>query len=372
MFKKIYRSALYVLYLTLVVFILLEIVLRIYNPIPVRLKGESIVLPINQEIALKNDFECFDPLIIHTKNSLGFRGEEKPGNFSEIESIIAVGGSTTECYFVSDDKVWTQVAQDSLRKKQPDIWINNAGLNGHSTFGHKILLRDHIVNLQPKKILFLTGINDIGREDLGEFDKSMLKGNYVTLSESTVKNLLKTAANNSEAINLIYNISKSLNAKDKNIFIDRVLELNPKDTLTLSKTYINQRVEEHDVFVKSYISRITDLHKICVDNGIEPMFMTQPYLFGAGIDPVTGTDLAKYKLGDERNGELIWEQLEAYNNALKEYCIANNLFLIDLANELPKSNEFFYDEMHYTNAGSIKIGQIIAAKLTDRRIKNPR
>jgi hypothetical protein len=371
MWKKVYRSLLYVVYLVVIVFVLFEAVLRIYNPIPVRLKGESIVLPINQEISLKNDFACFDPVIIHSKNSLGFRGPEKPENFDEVESIIAVGGSTTECYFVSDDKVWTKVLQDSLRKTQPGVWVNNAGLNGHSTFGHKILLRDHVSKLKPKKIIFLTGINDIGREDLGDFDKAMLRGNYVTSSKSKVKNVLKTAANNSEVINLIYNVSKALDAKDKHIFIDRVLELNPKDTLLLSDFYIKKRVEEQDNFVKNYTDRVTDLHNMCVENGIEPIFMTQPYLFGIGTDPVTGTDLAKYKLSDNRNGELVWKQLEKYNAALRKYCIDNNLFLIDLANELPKSNKYFYDEMHYTNAGSIRIGQIVARGFTDRRIKKP-
>jgi hypothetical protein len=45
----------------------------------------------------------------YTKNSLGFTtGLKKPENFEEVESIIAVGGSTTECYFVSDDKIWTK------------------------------------------------------------------------------------------------------------------------------------------------------------------------------------------------------------------------------------------------------------------------
>jgi hypothetical protein len=122
----------------------------------------------------------------------------------------------------------------------------------------------------------------------------------------------------------------------------------------------------------SYSNRIANLHKVCVKNGIEPIFMMQPYLFEVGADPVTGTDLAKYKFSDNRNGELVWKQLEEYNNAFRKYYTDSNLFFVDLANELPKSNEYFYDEMHYTNAGSIRIGQIVARAFTDRRIKNQR
>jgi hypothetical protein len=79
-------------------------------------------------------------------------------------------------------------------------------------------------------------------------------------------------------------------------------------------------------------------------------------VLGIGTDSVTRTDLAKYKLSDDRNGELVWKQLEEYNDALRKYCKYNNVFLIDLASKLPKSNEYFYDEMHYTSAGSIRIG----------------
>jgi|GEM_PF-1820099 hypothetical protein len=69
--------------------------------------------------------------------------------------------------------------------------------------------------------------------------------------------------------------------------------------------------------------------------------MTQLYVFGIGTDSVTRTDLAKYKLSDNRNDELVWKQLEKYNDALHTYCIDSSMFLVELANELPKSNEYF-------------------------------
>jgi hypothetical protein len=98
-------------------------------------------------------------------------------------------------------------------------WVNNARLNGHSTFGYKILLWDHATKRKPKKITFLSRINDINREDLGDFDKAMLKGNYVTSSKS--KNFLKMAANSSDFTNLIYNVLKGLGIKDKYILTER-------------------------------------------------------------------------------------------------------------------------------------------------------
>jgi hypothetical protein len=99
--------------------------------------------------------------------------------------------------------------------------------------------------------------------------------------------------------------------------------------------------------------------------------MTQLYVLGIGTDSVTRTDLAKYELSNHRDGELVRKQLEMYNDALREHHTNNITFLIDLDN-VPKSNERPYDEMHYTNAGSIRIGQIVVRGFTDHRIKNQR
>jgi hypothetical protein len=89
---------------------LLESLFRIYNPFPVRIKGNNIVFLINQKYIIENDDNPkIDNKIIHTKNSLGFRGPDIPDNFSKYLSIIIVGGSTSECYYLSDNNDWPNV-----------------------------------------------------------------------------------------------------------------------------------------------------------------------------------------------------------------------------------------------------------------------
>ena len=59
------------------------------------------------------------------------------------------------------DPKLARVRHGSLEKLAYElVWLNNAGLDGHSTFGHEILLRSHIIKLKPDMIIFLTGIND--------------------------------------------------------------------------------------------------------------------------------------------------------------------------------------------------------------------
>ena len=137
-----------------IAFIILELFLQIYQPIPTTIKWDKIRLPINQYYRFKNNWHTgLDVNIIHTKNSLGFRGKEIPENYQKKVNIIAVGGSTTECMYISDGKDWPNLLSQRLKHKIPNLWINNAGFDGHSTFGHQILMEKHIKNIKPNSLV---------------------------------------------------------------------------------------------------------------------------------------------------------------------------------------------------------------------------
>ena len=56
---------------------------------------------------------------------------------------------------------------------RPDVWINNAGFEGHSTFGHIVLLREFVMTMHPTMALFLTS-ND-GARLVGDIVFSQLR-----------------------------------------------------------------------------------------------------------------------------------------------------------------------------------------------------
>ncbi len=359
--QKIWKSTLYVSYLLIFITFALEILLRIYNPIPFRIKGDKIVLPINQSYQFKNDYACFDSLIIHKKNSMGFRGEELPTDSANYTKIITIGGSTTECFFISDDKAWPQVMQTELRKRKRNVWVNNAGLNGHSSFGHLLLLKDVVLKYKPNYIYFLVGVNDMDRQDLNQFDNRMVLGKSVKMENNGwFKNAFLTLSNHSEVANLIYNVSKAIKARNQKIFVDKIVPLNPKDTLLIPSTIQNEVLGKQKSLLPAYRNRLLQLIQACRAQGVKPVMLTQPLLLGKGIDPITGSDLAKVKVSTDLNGQLYWEKLELYNELMRQLCREERVEMIDLANLLPKSSAYFYDPMHFTNEGSIRVGQILA------------
>src|SRR5262249_31100041 len=159
-------------------FVLLEGALRTHNPRAPRVRGAEIVLRVYQKQVIRNTLTPrLDRTIVVARNELGFRGPSRPRHFDESLTLVTVGGSTTECAYLSDGKTWPDRLMAFLKHRAgtDSVWVGNAGLDGHSTFGHIILMRDYLIKLRPKYVIFLVGANDVGRDDLAPGDAYNLK-----------------------------------------------------------------------------------------------------------------------------------------------------------------------------------------------------
>ena len=343
-----------------VAFIILEIALRILNPFGFRLRGDIIELPRNKKLIINNTrLEGVDSTVIHTTNSLGFRGAEPPEDFDNHLTIVAVGGSTTECYYLTDGKTWTDILGDDLKADFPDIWINNAGLDGHSTFGHEILLQDYLVKLKPKMILFLVGVNDIGRSDLTSFETVTIKQG---LQFSSGKAFIKSAANYSEVVSTALNLYRSLLAQKINVGHHQ-LHLDTTPMLAMSRQEVAAALSAQEQYLAGYKNRLEKLVSTARDNGIEPVFVTQPLLYGFGKDPQTNIDLAQIKVADNLNGSTAWGEMELYNDVTRSVGAQEHVHVVDLAKAMTKNSKYYYDFMHFTNEGAREVGDILSRDL---------
>jgi lysophospholipase L1-like esterase len=132
---------------------------------------------------------------------------------------------------------------------------------------------------------------------------------------------------------------------------------------------IPREVEERYVarstepYIESYQTRLKRLIDISRQAGIEPVFITQPLLVGPAVDDITKVDLAAIKVDGTRNGEMWWESLEVYNDVTRKVGHENNVLVIDLAKQMPKSSRYFYDYDHYTNEGAQVVADIVYRSL---------
>lgn len=343
----------YLLYVLLVILIALEIILHFYNPFHFRIKGDRLLLPVNEQLIIHNTINPrLDSIIINNRNSLGFRGPEKPAPFNRFLSVVAVGGSTTECHFLSDNRTWPWLMGERLRPAFPDIWVNNAGLDGQSSFGHGVLLNDYLVKLRPRVILFLTGINEVENDQPTFHDKLNSRGAY-----SDFKHFIFI---NSEALNLVLNLVRGHKAQRLNNTTNELLDLRKGDAFVMTDEQIAERKQGQGKYLAGYRQRINGLIDTCIQHGIRPVFITQPCLFGEGRDSLTGVSLESFKLKDGFNGKGLWEVLKLYNDMVKEVCGLKNVPVIDLAGRMPKNSLYFYDASHFTNEGAEKVAGIVA------------
>jgi lysophospholipase L1-like esterase len=312
---------------------LCEIVLRIYNPFQSRVRGNEIILKSNykRQVMIDPPVKGLDASVKYSTNSLGFRGPEPPKQWDEATTIITIGGSTTECSLLSDDSTWTAHLYSKLKASNPGVWMNNAGLDGCSSYGHIILMRDYIVNLKPDYALFLVGINDVVKMSFQNEDGFLIKRN-----ESFWRTMLKK----SELFTTISNLMEAMKSQKANVahgndpYDYKNMDLNKGDSIY--RAGIQQQLTK---MLPAYTDRISEIVKQCRQADIKPVFVTQP------------------KFDDTLS--FSWQVMQQYNDALIAFCGKESIPVIDLGQLMPREEALYYDQIHFTNRGAAKIGDIL-------------
>ncbi len=344
----------YSLFLILFTIIAVEVLLRIYNPFSTSVTGTDITLHTNTEMIVKNaNYDGLDERIVVKRNSLGFRGPEPPAAFEDHLTILTIGGSTTECMFIREGNTWTDHLSNELNMSFKNTWINNAGFNGHSTYGHLKLLKQYVTALRPDCCIFLVGCNDVDRADLSSSDS--------TIGNEFQKPVFKIARY-SRLVNIGLNFYRHSLAGKRQLTNTKRFSLAGKEERIISDSVIQARVSKQNSLAKRFRLRLLQIIQTCRKAGIEPVFITQPALLGNAVDDVTGIDLGKYPF-NEGNGRLTWTILELYNDETRKVCRETNTFMIDAAAQLPKSSRYFYDEYHFNKQGCAKMSSIISGPL---------
>ena len=346
-----------------VALIALEACLRVYNPLPFRVRGDRIVLPVRHVYTFDNSrAPKLDPITRHTKNSLGFRGPEPPRDLARRRSILTIGGSTTECLFLSDGSTWTDVLARAVASVDPGAWVNNAGFDGQSTYGHLVLLDSFVAGLKPTMAVFLVGANDVGLEGATTYDRALTPASD---GGGLAHRAAVFAANHSEVASVALNTVRAVRAQHRGFGHSQV-DVRTAPRLVLDASVVDATLDRYRQWVDGFAGRLTAIVRVCREHGIAPVLVTQPALFGDDVDPATGVPLATVQVNGRGNGALEWRLLEMYNDATRAVGRRAGVLVVDAAREMPKDSRLFYDFLHYTNEGAAALGAIVARHVIPR------
>jgi lysophospholipase L1-like esterase len=294
------------------------------------------------------------PRAVVTTNRWGLRGENPPARWDETYTLLTIGGSTTRCTYLDDEKTWPHLLQQNLRKRQPRVWVGNAGIDGQTTRAHILLLEEVVSRIRPNMVVFLVGINDLGlslREDRKNLGIAADKPRSFRWRVFTWTRMGQ----------ILYDWKRVLIDKVPVVQSRPIEAFKPlTDPLPLPRdlTTLLPLQQEYRQNLRQLISRCRSLN-------IRPVFLTQPMLFDdtPAWRSVEGSYYWIQKTQGNLSAATHWKLMSIYNRLLLDVCRQERAACFDLASVVPHEKAYFTDSVHYTEAGAALIAEKVAAFL---------
>lgn len=278
--------------------------------------------------------------------------------------IVFIGGSTTECMYVSEDKRFPYLV-GTLLEDRTDWKINtyNSGASGNSSIHSLDILLNKIIPMNPDVVVFMHAINDYA---ILAYDHTywpvgtprseviIINDYFPKIPEETfiwhLKSLVRmTYPNMYQRLHIL-----------KNNFKKEPIEREHWDEWHGRRHYIKDR--DFEFMQKEFRWAIQMLVTASKSHNIIPVLMTQanrlkddpdPFII-KNVAPITDHDISY---------EIFKQEYDTFNQIVREVALSNNIPLIDLAKLVPQENDYMYDVVHLNDNGSIFIANIIQEHL---------
>lgn len=301
-----------------------------------------------------------------TINNLGYRGIQFNNHENEYRTLI-IGGSTSECLYLDDKEAWPDLLMNSLKKTKDNkrIISMNIGKSGHGLRNNILELKYLPENYEPDLVIMMLGINDV-------LFKISRGDAWVPFNESEFDNTESYTFTLSPGYTwrstITYKIYRYLSLKFEGI--------HPQDTFgnTLaenrlkrinSENWINKDID-WNASLEDYEKNLRRIISLSKEKNITLLFSTQPYLWKKNMSEKENSSLW---MTTDFNGnfyslDIMIEGMNRFNAKMLEVCRENSdIFCIDLEKEIPKTLDYFYDDVHFNEKGSMLVAEKIESYL---------
>lgn len=314
-------------------------------------------------------------------NSQGIIGQEWGPERNKEYRILTVGGSTTECLYLDQEKSWPALVQTGLNETADGrkVWVGNLGKAGHNSRDHLALMRLAIHQYDVDAVVILLGGNDMVHRLLqgDEYDpnfvddetryKEWIKTRFAAVPvsiESEGKSFLRRAA----LWQLVRRIRRSYNDRYAPIVQD-----NTGDWLVELRENRQQATQTNELpllesGLDEFERNVTAIVQEARRNSLRVVLVTQPTIWRSTM---TETENRLLWMGWRPDGNFyttaaLEKSMASYNNRLTATCAKLGVECIDLAARMPRTLDVFYDDMHFTERGAQTVADAVVAHFRTR------
>lgn len=337
---------------------MLEGAARLLSPMPVF--GPLFDLRPYRKIEMPPGLKGVSSPAVHSANRWGLRGDEPPADWEAWHTILAIGGSTTQCFHLDDRKAWPYRVQELLKETEPRTWVGNAGLDGHTTRAHVLLMDKVIAKLKPKIVVVLAGLNDLW---LSLYMDRKVGGNPYDnqfAARLTTRGPKAWLMEHSRLWQIGYAWKRVM--ADEVVTLDKAYHANwsppllqaPEDSLPPHAELLTS--------LPGFRSNILRIDSAARALGTRAVFLTQPILYGS--DSAWARYEARHLWVKDQSHRISAATerrlLDAFNASLLELCESRSLLCLDLAARIPTDSSLYYDQCHFNDAGAERVAREVA------------
>jgi lysophospholipase L1-like esterase len=301
-----------------------------------------------------------------TTNNVGLRGDSLPmPKPADERRVFVVGGSTTETLYLDDRQAMTRILENRLDSivSGKRVKVYGAGKSGAKSYDHVEMIAHRLVHLEPDVLIVFAGINDLRAAMYGR--------NYLMLppalgapdAEWTLMQLVRFALTEFQLGRRVFSLLKPEDYRDA---VEEItLRSNYRRSVRMREA-LPVSVSAPRVDVASYRNNLLSMVGIARSHGIDLVFMTQVTTWNSRVD----SEIAKWHwmtAGPDSayREEALDQAMEAYNDAVRAVAAELDVPLFDLARLLPKSGEYFYDDVHFNPRGAETVGAMLASFVSE-------
>jgi len=310
-------------------------------------------------------------------NSLGMRADEIPPDAKR--RILVFGGSTgIDVYLDQKNEMWTHQVQNKLNAtpKQPKAWVGNVARPGLTTIDNLLEFDLMLPNL-PHMNMFvnLVGVNDFQLALQSSYWRAPTLGDHLIATFS----IMPKKGWRNLALYRFYERIKYWWKGSHGRFVQTENAKNFAKWLHCRQTAPKENLvdlpnlDDGPANYRLHLNKLVDRSEVYY----APMiFLTQPTLWNANMTPENEALLQAGGVGPRRDWctkkiyyspAALARGMKMFNDVLRDVCRRRKIYCIDLAARVPKERRYFFDAMHYSEAGARLVSDVVTAGIIDYR-----